>query len=58
MRAHYTLTYTLIPSFYTHLHTLFLRTVYETDKVEALDEFKRLLIQLPKVNFNVLKYLR
>ena len=42
----------------THLHTLFLCPVYETNKLEALDEVKRLLIQLPKVNFNVLKYLR
>ena len=33
-------------------------TVYEANKLEALDEVKRLLIQLPKVNFNVLKYLR
>ena len=32
-------------------------TVYEANKLEALDEVKRLLIQLPKVNFNVLKYL-
>jgi len=31
--------------------------LYETNQLEALDEFKRLLMQLPKVNFNVLKYL-